>query len=375
MPRVITNVLALGALTLSTAAAAQASDQALRDRVHAVMQQYDIPGMAIGITNNGEHHFYTFGQASRAPAKAVSADTLFEIGSISKTFTATLAAVAQTSGALDLSDSVAKRMPALAGSAFGGLSLLELATHTTGGMPLQVPDAIANDEQLLGYLRSWQPQHQPGTWRAYSNISIGMLGVVAAQALQQPFDKALAQRVFQPLAMQASFVEVPASRLPDYAYGYTQDNRQVRVNPGPLANEAYGIKTSARDLLRFVDANLGRHDPQSELGRAIALTHTGYYQAGPFTQDLIWEHYRANTPLEEIVSGNDPTKITYGLPAKAIIPAMPAPADSWINKTGSTTGFGAYVAFVPGAEKGIVILANKNYPNAARVRLAHALLE
>ena len=54
--------------------------------------------------------------------------------------------------------------------------------------------------------------------------------------------------------------------------------------------------------------------------------------------------------------------------------ALPPQRDVWVNKTGSTNGFGAYVAFVPARETGIVVLANRNYPNEARVRLAYRIL-
>ena len=380
MPITVKNLLSLAALVLATgasAASASASDprdQQVRERIRAVMQQYDIPGMVVAITEQGQHRFYSVGQATRAPATAVSADTLFEVGSVSKTFTATLAAVAQIEGHLQLQDSVGKYVPSLAGSAFGQLPLLALATHTTGGLPLQVPDSIGSNEQLLSYLSAWHPEQAPGSYRTYSNISIGVLGVIAAQTLAQPYDHAVVQNIFKPLGMQHSFIEVPASQQRFYAFGYTRDNREVRVNPGVLATEAYGVKTSARDMLRFVDANLGRIDPHSVLGRAIAMTHSGYYRAGPFTQALIWEQYPSSAPLTALVAGNAGEVITQGLPVTAINPPQPAPAASWINKTGSTNGFGAYVAFMPARQKGIVILANKNYPNEARVRLAYALL-
>ncbi|WZB76462.1 serine hydrolase [Achromobacter insuavis] len=67
--------------------------------------------------------------------RAVSSDTLFELGSISKTFTVTLAAYAQATGRLSLTDSPAKWVPELQGSEFAKLTLVNLATHTAGGFP------------------------------------------------------------------------------------------------------------------------------------------------------------------------------------------------------------------------------------------------
>ena len=73
-------------------------------------------------------------------------------------------------------------MPELQGSEFAKMTLVNLATHTAGGFPLQVPDAVQTMAQLMDYLKAWTPQYAPGTRRTYANPGIGMLGVVAARS-------------------------------------------------------------------------------------------------------------------------------------------------------------------------------------------------
>src|SRR3546814_9285079 len=113
------------------------------------MREYSVPGMAISVTDHGQQKFYNFGIASKATRKPVTSDTLFEIGSVSKTFTATLAAYAQALGQLSLDDSPARYLPELRGSSLEKVSLVHLGTHTAGGFPLQVPDSITNQRQLV----------------------------------------------------------------------------------------------------------------------------------------------------------------------------------------------------------------------------------
>jgi beta-lactamase class C len=349
-------------------------DATVQQAARAVMQQYGIPGLAIAVTANGEQRFYNFGVASRETRQAVTADTLFEVGSVSKTLTATLATYAEARGRLSLTDSPGKYLPQLPGSRLDQVTLINLATHTAGGFPLQVPDEIRNDQQLMDYFRSWQPQFAPGTHRTYANPSIGLLGVVAAKSLGMPFVTAMEAELFPKLGMRSSYIEVPASAMPRYAQGYNKEDAPVRLNPGMLAAEAYGVRASSKDLLRFIEVNLGLVDTGSTLKRAIAATRRGYFKLGPMTQDLIWEQYDYPVELEALLEGNG-SKMAYQSHAvTALSPPMPAEDAAWVNKTGSTNGFGAYLAFVPAKKLGIVVLANKNYPNEDRVRLAHRIL-
>ena len=93
------------------------------------MAEYKVPGMAVAITAGGQHRVFNFGVASKASGQPVTDATIFEIGSLSKTFTATLGAYAQARGALSLDDKASRYMPALAGSAFDRIRLLELGTY------------------------------------------------------------------------------------------------------------------------------------------------------------------------------------------------------------------------------------------------------
>jgi beta-lactamase class C len=137
--------------------------------IRPVMERYRVLGMAVGIVVQGRNYVYDYGTASKATGRAVTSNTLFEIGSISKTFTATLAAYAQVNGKLALTDMASKHLPSLRGSAFDRVSLLNLGTHTSGGLPLQVPDDITNDAQLMAYFQSWKPTYPPGSQRNYAN--------------------------------------------------------------------------------------------------------------------------------------------------------------------------------------------------------------
>ncbi|WP_372341564.1 class C beta-lactamase [Achromobacter insolitus] len=365
--------LMVGGSALAQAGQADA-DRKIDEAVQAVMREHDIPGMSVAVTQDGTQRFYNYGVASRETGKPAGSDTLYEVGSISKTYTATLAAYAQARGRLALGDSPAKFLPELAGSDFAKLSLINLGTHTTGGFPLQVPDAIKNQAQLMAYLKNWKPEHPAGTYRTYANPSIGMLGVVAAKSLNQPFKAAMERDLFPKLGLTSTYIDVPAARMADYAQGYNKQNAPVRVNPGVLADEAYGVKTSARDLIRFVDANMGLNVTNAELRDAIGQTHVGYYQLGDMVQDLAWEQLRYPATLDALLTANAGNYNSQSQPVAALNPPLPPQQAVWINKTGSTNGFGGYVAFLPSKRLGIVILANRNYPNEARVRLAYRIL-
>ena len=342
--------------------------------IEPLLKKYHIPGMAVAINIQGQNYFYNYGVASKATHEPVTNATLFEIGSVSKTFTATLATYAQTQGQLKLADNVSHYVPELRDSSFDHITLLNLATHTAGDFPLQVPDSIQNEEQLMAYYRKWKSSYTAGTKRTYTNPGIGLLGLITARQMHMPYAAAIQTVLFPELGMLHSYINVPSEQMKNYAQGYNQDDKPVRVNPGMLADEAYGVKTTSEDLIHFIQANLHPQSQSKNIRQAILDTQHDYYRAGEITQELIWEQYPVTAERAQLVEGNSPAMLDT-LPAHSL-PATDEPLMAvYRNKTGSTGGFGAYVVFAPAKDIGIVMLANKNYPNSARVNAAFDILK
>ncbi|OQP86765.1 class C beta-lactamase [Rhizobium rhizosphaerae] len=355
-------------------ARAQDGNEAARAVFAPVVKEHAIPGLIVGITRNGKHSFYLSGLASKADRRAVTPDTLFELGSISKIFTVTLAALAEERGKLRLDDTLAQHLCAGAWTTSGDLTLMDLATHRSGGLPLQVPNGIKTVDGLARWLKSWQPP-KPGA-RSYSNISIGLLGHVTGKALDMPYKQAVQTVLFPAFGLENSWIDVPKRQMALYAYGYDwRSGAPIRVNPGLLDAEAYGVKSSARDMLQLLDVELGHADAPKELRKAIARTREPQYRTAFFTQDMIWEQYPWPVGLERMVAGNGPDMIMTPQPVEALDPAARAGDPVILNKTGSTNGFGNYIAMVPSERLGVVMLANKNIPIEARVRATYALIK
>lgn len=370
------SLTAAAALAL-IAAPANAADplQAQVDAIiHPLMHEQDIAGMAVGLYVDGKVHYFSYGVASKADDRAVTADTLFEIGSLSKTYTATLAALASAEGKLDLDAPAQRYQPALAGTALGKASVLELGAYSAACLPLQFPDTVQTDAQALEFFRTWKPRAAHGTQRCYSNPSLGLFGDLAARAQQQPFAELMRKSVLPQMGLKHTYLQVPASAQGLYAQGYDAQNRAVHVNPGPYADQAYAIKTSASDLLRYVRLHMQPAELSPALRNAAAITQSGYFQVGAMTQGLGWERYPYPTALDTLVDGNSSRMVREPQPTQRLTPTRPALAQAWYNKTGSTSGFGAYAAFIPAEGKAIVLLANRNYPNEERVRAAYRIL-
>lgn len=336
-----------------------------------LLEKYDVPGMAVGVIQNNKKYETYYGLQSVQDKKAVNSSTIFELGSVSKLFTATAGGYAKTKGTISFKDTTGKYWKELKNTPIDQVNLLQLATYTSGNLGLQFPDEVQTDQQVLTFFKDWKPKNSIGEYRQYSNPSIGLFGKVVALSMNKPFDQLLEKTIFPDLGLKHSYVNVPKTQMQNYAFGYNQENQPIRVNPGPLDAPAYGVKSTLPDMLSFINANLNPQKYPKDIQRAINETHQGFYQVGTMYQAVGWEEFSYPAPLQTLLDSNSEQIVMKPNKVTAI---SKEPSVKMFHKTGSTNGFGTYVVFIPKENIGLVMLTNKRIPNEERIKAAYAVL-
>ncbi|WP_127492625.1 ADC family extended-spectrum class C beta-lactamase [Acinetobacter calcoaceticus] len=336
-----------------------------------LLEKYDVPGMAVGIIQNNKKYEMYYGLQSVQDKKSVNSNTIFELGSVSKLFTATAGGYAKTKGKISFEDTPGKYWKELKNTPIDRVNLLQLATYTSGNLGLQFPDEVQTDQQVLTFFKDWKPKNQIGEYRQYSNPSIGLFGKVVGLSMNQPFSQVLEKTIFPSIHLKHSYVNVPKTQMQNYAFGYNQENQPIRVTQGPLDAPAYGVKSTLPDMLSFIDANLNPQKYPADIRRAIDETHKGFYQVGTMYQALGWEEFSYPAPLQTLLDSNSEQIVMKPNKVTAI---SKEPSIKMFHKTGSTNGFGTYVVFIPKENIGLVMLTNKRIPNEERIKAAYAVL-
>src|SRR3546814_20641702 len=88
------------------------------------------------------------------------------------------------------------------------------------------------------------------------------------------------RQLFPLLGLHDSYIDVPKEKMGNYAQGYDKANMPVRVNPGVLANEAYGVKTTAKDLIHYVKLSIDSSQGDGALDKILRDTRIGYFKIG-----------------------------------------------------------------------------------------------
>ncbi|EMP4269825.1 ADC family extended-spectrum class C beta-lactamase [Acinetobacter baumannii] len=336
-----------------------------------LLEKYDVPGMAVGVIQNNKKYEMYYGLQSVQDKKAVNSSTIFELGSVSKLFTATAGGYAKNKGKISFDDTPGKYWKELKNTPIEQVNLLQLATYTSGNLALQFPDEVKTDQQVLTFFKDWKPKNSIGEYRQYSNPSIGLFGKVVALSMNKPFDQVLEKTIFPALGLKHSYVNVPKTQMQNYAFGYNQENQPIRVNPGPLDAPAYSVKSTLPDMLSFIHANLNPQKYPADIQRAINETHQGRYQVNTMYQALGWEEFSYPATLQTLLDSNSEQIVMKPNKVTAI---SKEPSVKMYHKTGSTTGFGTYVVFIPKENIGLVMLTNKRIPNEERIKAAYAVL-
>lgn len=336
-----------------------------------LLEKYNVPGMAVGVIQNNKKYEAYYGLQSVQDKKAVNSNTIFELGSVSKLFTATAGAYAKNTGKISFDDTPGKYWKELKNTPIDQVNLLQLATYTSGNLALQFPDEVQTDQQVLTFFKDWKPKNPIGEYRQYSNPSIGLFGEIVGLSMKQPFSQVLEKTIFPDLGLKHSYVNVPKTQMQNYAFGYNQENQPIRVNPGPLDVPAYGVKSTLPDMLSFIHANLNPQKYPANIQRAINETHQGRYQVNSMYQALGWEEFAYPATLQTLLDSNSEQIVMKPNKVTAI---SKEPSFKMYHKTGSTNGFGTYVVFIPKDNIGLVMLTNKRIPNEERIKVAYAVL-
>jgi serine-type D-Ala-D-Ala carboxypeptidase/endopeptidase len=229
------------------------------------------------------------GTAIAASPGGVPAAGRFEIGSVTKTMTATLLALLEADGRLRLDDEVGRWLPA---GPNGAITLRQLATHTSGLPPLAPNHGKAAADRANPYAQFGSGQAEeglrqavpaPGRPHQYSNFGYQLLGLVLERASGLSYQELISGRLLEPLAMTCSGTGASGGGIP--LPGHAGGGEVPRWDqPLPAAG---GVEATIGDMARYATACL--HPPQGPLGTAITAAQAPQVPAGGGShQALAW---------------------------------------------------------------------------------------
>ena len=296
--------------------------------------------VALAAVRADERLLLCSGSTARSGGGPVDADTRFELGSVSKTYTALLLAEAAARGEVRYDDPIARYLPSGAAPAHRSgapITLLHLATHTSG-LPRLPPGLLASavpvwstvpygrygEQRLLRSLGGVRVGSRPGGRVHYSNLGVGLLGLLLARAAGTDYSALLDERLCRPLGLARTGCGPEPEQATGYWHGRPRPPWRIPALPG-----AGALRSSAGDLLRYLEALL-HPDRAAGLRRALAEVRRPLLVL-PRTGDglgLVWNH-------------------------------RPRPGGhTLLFHAGGTRGFSSFVGYCPDTGSGLAVLAN-----------------
>jgi beta-lactamase class C len=353
-------VTVIGALFTSGSAYSQVNiEQIVAQKIQPILPKGGGGGVAVAVRMDGKTSFFNYGMADNAQNRPVTADSIFNLGSVGKVFATTLLAQAVKQGELSLDDPVAKYVTELQrGGDFRRITLGQLASHTSG-----LPDVPGQYEDwhrgkytwpdFVRFLNSWKadPKHEPGKQYLYSDTAMVLLRIALQRRFNTPFAALMHQRLTGPLGMSSTALPLPRDLIGRAVQGYGSTGRPIG-RPGmeggtfqwPGSGQIY---SSSRDMATFLVANLGGLSDHRPIENAMALAQQPVFTVGPrFKLGLAWQNVSA---------GNF----------------------TIIDKNGGLPNTSTYIGFAPERKLGIVILVNRGKQHATGIgrQIIHALAQ
>ena len=309
--------------------------QSIEEKIKMRVDYKETPGIVVGIYENGKITYHSFGVLNTQSGELVNSKTLFEIGSITKTFTTSMAALLSLENKIKFSDRAQTYLPSkmiLPEKDGKAITIEHLATAHSGlpRMPKNFsPKDAANpyidytEDFLTAFISNCELTRDPGASYEYSNLGMGLLGYILTRIEEKPYPKLVTELITKPLGMNQTFVS-GTSKEKHLASGYA-DNTEVKAwtwNNESVLTGVGGLVSNAEDMMKFMTAQLTTSNTQ--LSKAFALTHTIRADAGGMKIGYGW-----HICDEKIV---------------------------WHN--GGTGGFRSFAGFDKASNKAVVVLTN-----------------
>lgn len=316
------------------------TDSLVERLVRPYIQQGHTAGVCLAIIENNKVHYYSYGEVEKGSKRLPDPQkTIFEIGSVTKTFTSLLLANEVIKRNINLNDPINKYLPSYIHNLnFNGsaITLENLANHTSGfpRLPANIflgnvnpadPYKHYNKDSLFHFLVTYQPSVTPGSKFSYSNFAAGLLGCILSRKTNQSFEKNIVEQICLPLKMENTRIELGKNDSPRFAKCYNEKGELTAPWDMGALQGSGAIRSTLNDMVRYTQAQLGQL--HSSLDRAILLTHQITFQSDENTMGLGWRIEKQKNNI-------------------------------YWHHSGGTGGFRSFVGFDKKRLLGIVILSN-----------------
>jgi len=295
--------------------------------IHSILEeridgQHQSVGIVVGVIDSAGPRIISYGALDTHDPRRLDGDTIFEIGSLTKVFTALLLTEKVQRGEVALDNPVSKYLPVPSST-----TLQDLATNTSG-LPRNPANLVPKDRAnpFAGYTRQLLLAALPAEVRPhweYSNLGYGLLG----QALAPDYERAMVTRIAVPLGMDSTGIALGPEEKATLAAGHDEHLAHAPSSDFGALAAAAGLRSSANDLLKFLSAFLGyTKTPLAPAMAAMLAVRKPTTQPG-LVNALGWQ-----------ISTPDALEIVW--------------------KDGATAGFTSFLGCNPRARVGVVVLSN-----------------